>query len=270
MARADYHTHTSLCKHAEGNPFDYLKQALIVGLDEYGIADHSPFPALNDGCRMEPEEWPLYLKIVDSLREKAGKKIQIRLGIELDWIPDQMDEVYKLLNKESFDYVIGSVHYIDGFEFDHPRYREQLRDPELADSVWNRYMNALRELIESGCADIIGHVDLPKKFGCFASKKVMESVHDGMNELFKTAARKGMALDLNTSGWRREIRECYPSATLLKLAAQSGIGLTLGSDAHAPQEIGFNFDEAVNLAKTCGFKELTLYEKRHPKRVPLV
>lgn len=268
--RADYHTHTTLCGHAAGAPAAYLDAALKAGLTEYGISDHVPYPVGMDvNGRMFPEQWVDYLKIVDDLRILADDRIQIRLGVEIDWVPGKMDETYALIRDTPFDYVIGSVHFIDGFAFDHPDSVPLWQEEGSADRIWSRYLSELSAMAKSGCADIIGHLDLPKKFGFYPSPRVMQTIRDGMAMVFESAAARGMAIDLNTSGWRKPINACYPDAEFLKMAAAAGLGLTLGSDAHDPSEIAYRFDDAVAFAQHCGFKELTLFNHRNQIRVPL-
>ena len=166
MRFADLHTHTSLCGHASGAPEEYLRCAMERGLAWYGISDHFPAPGgYDEAFRMKPQDYPAYRDLVNSMREKAAQSgMQVLYGAEFDYVPGRMREVYELLDREDFDYTIGSVHYVDDFAFDDP---DKLAEWSVrgADAVWNRYGELLQEFVSSCSFQIMAHADLPKKFG---------------------------------------------------------------------------------------------------------
>ena len=121
----DYHIHTDLCRHAQGAPDNYVKTAIKRGLGEIGFSDHCPWPAGFDmKSRMAISDFPQYKKILSGLREKFPS-LPIKYGLEVDWVPGRMDEVWDSLDKEEFDYLIGSIHHVGDFPFDNP---ERLKD----------------------------------------------------------------------------------------------------------------------------------------------
>lgn len=263
----DYHTHTYLCKHASGRPEEYLEAAEKNGLSELGVADHCPWPeGFDPRWRMTVSEYPLYRDIVGKLKAQSSK-VKIRYGIEIDWVPGRMDETYNNIKNEAFDYILGSIHYIDDFAFDNPELLPVWKKKETPDFVWNRYAGLLADFINSYDYDIIGHADLPKKFGYYPSS--MKKFHSLMHEAFRAAAKKNMAIEINTSGLRKPVKEFYPSLELLKIAKESGLALTLGSDAHAPKDVAADFSAAVELAKTAGYTELATFERRSINLRPL-
>lgn len=262
---ADYHTHTYLCKHAGGEPEEYLRQAEIAGLSELGVSDHCPWPVGYDQeCRMFENEYPLYRGIVSRL-QASGSKVKVRLGMEVDWVPGRMDIVREKLGVEDYDYIIGSVHYVDDFPFDNPALLHEWAKPGKAEWVWETYASLLADYIKSFDFNIIGHMDLPKKFGHLPCdmKKFMEKT----DYAFELAGKKNMSIELNTSGLRKPVKEIYPSLDILKLAKARGLSITLGSDAHKPSEVGANFKEAVELAKAAGFSEYATYSGRQPSLI---
>jgi histidinol-phosphatase (PHP family) len=263
----DYHTHTYLCKHADGKPQEYLEAAERNGLSELGLADHSPWPAgFDPRWRMTIEEYPVYREIVKDLKAQSSK-VKVRYGIEIDWVPGKMDEIYNSLQGEELDYIIGSIHYIDDFPFDNPELLPVWKKKETPDLVWNRYAELLVEFINSCNYEIIGHADLPKKFGYYPSS--MKKFNSTMHDAFQAAAKKNMAIEINTSGLRKPVKEFYPSLELLKLAKECGLALTLGSDAHSPKDVASDFSAAVELARTAGYNEIAAFERRTLKLHPL-
>lgn len=259
---ADLHTHTPLCKHAEGSPSEYLRCAERAGLDFLGVSDHCPWPSGFDAkWRMDASQFPDYRKAVFEMKAAAsGGPVKVLYGLEVDWAPGRMDEVWRNLEGEDFDYLIGSVHYVDGFPMDSPDEMHRWHEAGGPDRIWLRYAESLRDFVGHGGFDLIGHLDLPKKFGMYPSS--MEPFLKTMREVFELAASKGVAVELNTAGLRKRAAEIYPSLELLKLAFKSGVRVAFGSDAHKPEEVAFAFSDAVSLAKEAGYKSFVAFERR--------
>jgi len=121
MKIPDYHIHTHLCGHASGQPFEYVQHALSCGLQEIGFSDHAPFVSHEDpGVTMNREQLPLYHQMIKDLQGEYKDRISIKLGIEADYMPGFEDKTKELLDGYSFDYVMGSVHFIGDWGFDNP------------------------------------------------------------------------------------------------------------------------------------------------------
>ena len=268
MRIADLHTHTALCKHAKGTAEEFLAAALARGESWYGISDHCPWPAGYDSeSRMEISDFPRYRELVNNIRTKAeGTSLKVLYAIEMDYVPGRMEEVCPLVEKEDFDYVIGSIHYTGDFAFDNPDFLEEWKREGTAEQVWNVYLDSLKEYVTSCNFQILGHADLPKKFGYRPVES--ESFRKRFAEIFEIASAKGMVLELNTAGLHVPVHEIYPSRTLLELAKRAGMKLSYGSDAHAPEAIGRDFETAAALARECGFSGFATFEKRHMIEVP--
>jgi histidinol-phosphatase (PHP family) len=254
----DYHMHTPLCRHAVGEPTEYAAQAGRLGLEEIGFSDHSPM------ARDDFDDWRMRLDQLDEYVEKVRHAqrdhptLTIRLALEVDYLPGHEDWIRDLAARHEWDYFIGSVHYVtDTWDLDNPtRLSEwRRRDP---DEVWSQYIGRLTMAAESGLFDIIGHADLCKKF-CFYPKEDCLPLFDR----FLDAARQGgTAIELNTAGLRKDCREIYPSAAILRLARLKGVPITFGSDAHAPQEVGLDLAQAVRLARSSGFTHYCRFSRR--------
>jgi histidinol-phosphatase (PHP family) len=255
---ADYHMHTPLCRHATGEPVEYAKQAVAIGLREIGFSDHSPMRQDNfDNWRMNVAQLDEY---VENVREAQtdNPDLTVRLALEVDYLPGHEDWIRELAARHPWDYFIGSVHYVsDSWAIDDP---QKLSEWKHRDSfeVWSAYFDRLRKAAESKLFEIIGHADLPKKFGHRPTRDCTP-----LYEKFLAAARKsGCAIELNTAGLRKDCREIYPSREILQLGFQKGVPITFGSDAHAPGEVGMNFAEAVQLARDVGYRECCQFDKR--------
>ncbi|HEY1717382.1 MAG TPA: histidinol-phosphatase HisJ family protein [Verrucomicrobiae bacterium] len=254
---ADYHMHTPLCRHAAGEPVDYARRAIEIGLTEIGFSDHSPMRRDNfDNWRMNFSQLGEYVEKVRRA-QKEFPQLQIRLALEVDYLPGHEDWIRELAAKYPWDYFIGSVHYVsDSWAIDDPQKLSEWKNRDSFE-VWQIYFERLTLAAESKLFEIIGHTDLPKKFGHRPTRDCMP-----LYEKFLDAAKKsGCAIELNTAGLRKDCKEIYPSREILKLAFQKGVPICFGSDAHKPEEVGMNFAEAISLAHSVGYKESCRFEK---------
>ena len=254
----DYHMHTPLCRHAVGEPVDYARRAVEVGLTEIGFSDHSPMRRDDfDNWRMRADQLDEYVAKV-RLAQKEFPQLTIRLALEVDYLPGQEEWIRELAARHPWDYLIGSVHYVsETWAIDDP---SKLSEWKHRDSfeVWSVYFDWLTRAAATGLFEIIGHADLPKKFGHCPTQSCT-----ALYEKFLTAAKKSnCAIELNTAGLRKDCKEIYPSSEILRLAFAKGVPITFGSDAHAPGEVGMNFAEAIRLARSVGYTECCRFSGR--------
>ena len=255
---ADYHMHTPLCRHATGEPAEYAAQAIALGISEIGFSDHSPMRQDNfDEWRMNFDRLSEY---VDKVRkaQRDFPQLTIKLALEVDYLPGQEEWIRELAGLYPWDYFIGSVHYVsDSWAIDDPSKLSlwKGRDPF---EVWSVYFDGLTRAAESGLFEIIGHTDLPKKFGIYPKQDCTPL----FERFLRAAAQKNVAIELNTAGLRKNCLEIYPSPQILRLAKAAGVAVTFGSDAHAPNEVGMNFMEAVELARAVGYRECCRFKQR--------
>jgi histidinol-phosphatase (PHP family) len=255
----DYHTHNELCKHADGTLEEYIQHAIKIGLKEIGLSDHSPMPNNWDiEVRMYEEQfWTEYKPKVLALREKYKNQIIIKFAVEGDYYPGTEDWVRTFNGKNDFDYVIGSVHYLGEWGFDNPLYVGKFNDVDI-DEVYVSYYNHIKQSAQFRLFDIIGHCDLVKKFGHRPTKNIEEI----LRETFKIVKKSDMAVEINTSGLRKPVKEQYPSEQILKIVSDYGIPLTLGSDAHTPTDVGRDFNIARQLVEKYGGGKISLFTQR--------
>ena len=250
--------HTKLCGHAIGEPSDYVEQAIKLGLKEIGFSDHAPLVSHRDPTvTMDFDELSLYHKMIEEVQEKYKDKIKIKLGIEADFVPGFEEKTKELLQGHPYDYVIGSVHYIESWAFDNPN---ELKgwDQRQTDDIYAEYFEHLGRSAASGLYDIIAHVDLVKKFGHRPTK----SVDDIVRKTAQAFKDNNVVIEINTSGLRKPVKEIYPSLNDLKIYCEVGVPIVFGSDAHTPGQVGMNYEEGLKLAKDAGYKEYVLFEKR--------
>lgn len=261
---ADTHLHTPLCRHAEGLPEAYVAAAAARGIPEITFTDHAPAPCGYDARhRMTLEEFPQYRDMIAPLQ--AGSGPAVRFGIEADYYPGCETFLPGWLERQDFDLVLGSVHYIDNWPFDSPEGLATWNTTDVT-SAWRAYFALIARLADTGWYDVLSHPDLPKKFGHrIDDAQFAELVQPALDRV----AAAGMAFEINTSGLRKEAAEVYPNPVFLRLAHERGIPLCFGSDAHAPHEVGAGFETALTAARDAGYTHAVRFERRRQRVVPL-
>ena len=261
----DYHMHTPLCRHAVGEPVELAAQAVKLGFTEIGFSDHSPMPRDDfDDWRMALRELDTYVANVAAAR-RAFPQLSIKLALEVDFLPGGEDWVRDLAARHPWDYLIGAVHYVsESWAVDNPQKLSEWKGREPFE-VWTAYFERLTMCAASGLFDIIAHADLCKKFSIYPK----EDCAPLFARFIEAVKASGAAMELNTSGLRKQCREIYPSPTIVRLAAAAGVPITFASDAHAPGEVGANFAEALALARGAGYAHTLRFTRRRREVIPL-
>ena len=261
LPKVDYHMHTPLCGHAVGQPEEYVEQALRVGLDEIGFSDHAPLVSYEDArYTMNRSQLPLYHGMIEKVQKKY-KKFTIKLGLEADFIPGFEKKTKEILDGYPYDFVIGSVHFIDRWAFDDPEQKVKWKDKDI-NTVYRDYYRLLRQSAESGLFDILGHVDLVKKFGHRATEDLTPEVERTADVFNKS----GVTIEVNTSGLRKPVNEIYPSLEVLKIYRRHGVPITFSSDSHDPKDVGRDYDKAAAMTLAAGYKEYRVFKRRKVER----
>lgn len=260
----DYHVHTSLCNHATGTMDEYIRAAVDKGLTTICFLDHLTFQEAGRDNAMLPREVPMYVNAARRLARQYSGQIDVRVGLEVDFSPSHVDRCIAVVETFDLDVVGGSVHFLDGEDVVSRRsaWSRGERDPN---AIYTAYLTTLESMLDYDYLDVICHLDLPKKYGIRPSPSMAE----GFADLLVKVREKGLAVELNTSGFDYPVQEAFPSPELLGRCARLGIPVCLGSDAHAPDEVGRAFDRARDLLQTAGFSHLTGFSHRRRERVPL-
>jgi histidinol-phosphatase (PHP family) len=256
----DYHLHTHFCRHASGTLADYARAAIQRGIEEICFTPHIPMPFhrpgfMNNRIRMDIGDFPAYLEELERTRE-AFPGLSILCGVEADFVVGQEAFLEEFLASHPFDFVLMSVHFIhswpeDQWVFDFTRVQRSI------EQIYDDYLEEVRAGIRSGLFDSVAHFDLIKVAG-----KPLLATHRGqVLEIFDLCRRQGMSMEINTSGSRKEIGECYPSGDISLLMAERGVPLTPGSDAHSAAHVGFGLEKLAHLP-------FVRYRRRHIVECP--
>jgi histidinol-phosphatase (PHP family) len=253
----DFHTHTYLCGHATGTPEEYAESAYSKGITILGFSDHSPLPdGMRENVTMRRDQTEEYLARIQKVKKEYIGKVDIRIGFEVDFpLRDSFDSVF--LSDPRLDYLIGSCHYLGDWPIDYdgasPEYKKR-----GINNIYEAYYDSLLECAGSGLFNFLGHFDLPKKFGHHASTDMRNKI----TSVARAAAGSNTAVEINTSGLRKPVGEMYPSEKIVQILFEQNVPITLGSDAHAPNEVGADIDKASALLKKVGYTRIVAFKNR--------
>ncbi len=255
----DYHMHCHFCRHATGGIEEYVTAAADRGLEEICFTPHIPLPGFrpgffNDRLRMAEDEFPRYLEELERARARS-RGITILSGIEADYIEGTEEYLERFLDAHRFDFVLMSVHFIARWP-DSQWVFGFGQDPRPLASIYDDYLAAVRAGIATGLFDCVAHLDLIKQDG----KPLLASHRAQVEDILAACRDRGMSMEINTSGLRKDVRESYPAGDIVRVARDMGVPLTPGSDAHAPLQAG------VGLETLQGF-DLVRYRGRRMLRL---
>jgi len=257
----DYHIHTARCGHARGEMAAYVQRAIDVGLPEMGFSDHIfmywlPPDQRDSELAMPADLFDDYVEEVLRLRRQFPE-IEIRLAVEADFILDHEATLTGILDRYPWDYVLGSVHFIGDWGMDDGRYVSRY-DAWDIDELYEHYFGLILKAADSGHFNTMAHLDLVKKFGHRARKDLA----DLYGRVARGLASAGVAIEVNTAGLHKPGAELYPHLDLLTACREAGVPATLGSDAHAPEEVARDLPLAIEHLRAAGYERILRYQNR--------
>ncbi|MDB2562073.1 histidinol-phosphatase [Sulfurimonas sp.] len=254
----DLHNHTLLCNHAEGTVEEYIEKAIKAGTKTFGFSEHAPMD-FDPKYRLSFNQMQEYKDSVLSAKEKYKDQIEILLAYEVDYLEGHMDE--KVLNAD-VDYLIGSVHFIEKWGFDNPEFIGRYEDENI-DDIWQKYFDAIEKMAQTKFFDIVGHLDLIKVFKFMPTKNIADIAKNALLAIKEA----DMVLEINMAGYRKPVKEAYPSKELLEMAFDLNIPITFSSDAHAPEQVSLFANEVVSLARSVGYTQCARFKNRQREMI---
>jgi histidinol-phosphatase (PHP family) len=267
----DYHTHlrpddiaaTADEYFSVANAERYREAAEDKGIVELGVSEHI------HRFRQALEVWqhPFWqenaLDDLDNYCQFVRQDTDLRLGIEADFIPGAEDRSANLLDARDFDYVVGSVHFLRNRALDMDEW-SVWSHARSAEDVWRRYFQTLGEAARSGLFDILAHPDLVKVWGPTDPERPLPE--GDLRRYYELAmdgiAESTIAIEVSTAGLRKRAREIYPAPVFLEMCLDAGCPVALSSDAHRPEDIGADYEQALELLERLGVGELCVFEHR--------
>jgi len=234
----------------------YVEAGRGRGVDELGFTEHVYYfrqtrrlwtlPYQTERCVYDLDDY------VAAVVEAKRQGLPVKLGLEVDWVGPRQAELAEILEPYPWDYLLGSVHWLDGLAVDA---EPGIWATHAVDDVWRRYWAAVAGLAATGFVDVLAHPDLAKIFG-----RRPPDPRPYYPQL------SGVALEISTAGLHKRVGELYPDAALLEATR---LPITLASDAHVPDNVGRDLERAVALARAAGYETVTVFDNRVARQEPL-
>jgi histidinol-phosphatase (PHP family) len=249
----DYHLH--VVAHGDRpmtveNILAYCEVARERGILQMGITEHDRY--LDD----------IDVAAFQEAREKTD--VELRLGIEIDFVPGKEERMDLDSSALPYDYVIGSVHRVEGEEVDRATDQTVYERWDTYD-LYDAYYANVREAALSGRFEVLGHPDLIKIFRRFPDRDITGM----LEETADAVAASGIVVDVNAAGLRKPVGDIYPSRKLLEMFHWRGVPIVLSSDAHAPDQVGMGYEKSLPLVRDVGYREVVTFSNRERGTLPL-
>ncbi len=254
MIRSNFHTHTLFCD-GKNSPRELVESAIELGFNALGFSGHS-FTAFDTEYCMSPEATEKYISEISALKEEYAGRLSIFCGIEQD--------IFSQIERERFDYVIGSVHYIKHrgkylpVDLSAETTADIIRSYFSGDfiSFATAYFETVGEVCDVTGCDIIGHIDLIMKYADILGFKQNNKYLEVAEKTVEALCKYNVPFEINTGAMARGVREePYPSPELLGIIRYLGGSIIINSDCHDKRYLGYGLDSAAEIAKQVGFEK---------------
>jgi histidinol-phosphatase (PHP family) len=260
----DYHMHSKYSSDSNASVRAMCESAIQKGIPEIGLTEHYDLHPKERPVFYQPEAW---WQEIENVRKSLDGRLVLRAGVEIGEPHRFPDEVKALLDRYPYDFVIGSLHYVgDDFMFDN-----KLLERKGDDEVMQSYFLELEKMTQAPQFDILGHLDVPVRngrpiWGSYDPRRYEALIR----AVLQNCIDRGIALDVNSGGLRRLANNLMPDLLILNWYREmGGQRLTLGSDAHATEDVGLHLEQVLKFIREAGLKFLARYERRQAWLLPL-
>lgn len=285
---ADYHVHPNYSTDAdpEATIGHYCERAVQLGIQEICFTTHfDPNPyrrdkemegyVIVDGVPVPNTDFrwvEKYLKDIETAKKVyTSYGLRVKAGLETDYLEEVEDVIDRLLSGYPFDFVLGSIHNLDNICISGGPESDPYFIGRKPADVCDKYFRELRLLVEFGHVHCLAHIDLYRRFGLTRLGRELEvEGYSRAAEILRLAARKGIGIEINTSGLRQGLGTTMPEPEMLKLAKDMGIAtITFGSDCHRVEDLGAGIQWGQELARQAGFITFATFAKGQAEYHPL-
>lgn len=269
---ADYHVHTEFSDDSKYPLEELIKDAIKLHIDDICLTDHVDYGIKVDWDSMakikyrgnEPftnVDYEKYAKDIKRMQEKYSDKIKIKMGLEFGIQMHTIDKYEALFKRYPFDFIILSVHQVNDKEFWTQDFQKGKTQKEYNEAYYNEILGIIKKYKNYS---VLGHLDLIVRYdenGVYPFENVKPIIED----ILKIVINDNRGIEFNTSYHRYGLKDTTPSMEILKLYHKlGGKIITIGSDSHKPEHLGFYIKEAKDILKSIGFKQFCTYDKMIP------
>jgi histidinol-phosphatase (PHP family) len=261
----DYHTHSSFSADSDEPLEAMVLRAISLGIEEYAVTDHYD-PEYRNAAYDFGLDLKAYTEELERLAKKYSARIKLIKGLEIGIQHDVTEACLAMTRAYPFDFIIGSFHCAEGFEICAPEYAAGRSAEDLYRGFYGYMLQCLKLYKDY---DVIGHFNVIDRY--VTRIPADEVYYDSVREIMRLLVSDGKGIEINTSCFRYGMGErTTPTTDMLRLYAEAGGEIvTIGSDAHRAQDVGFMLDRAVAIAKDAGLKYLATFENREVRFVKL-
>lgn len=258
--KMDFHVHSDFSPDSQTPMVEMIEHAIEIGVTDLCFTDHID---LDYDLSVPQGDWlfdqKAYFQSIETYR-KRYPSLKIYAGVELGLQPHLGKRYMELLQPYDYDFIIGSTHTVSG----HDLYRKEFFNSQTPLSAIRTYYEELLKSIEGfNGYQVIGHLDLYTRYDARTRKVLFKDYFDWVEVLLKKLIELGKGIEVNSGGFRYQLEDNNPSRELLKLYKElGGEVITLGSDAHGPEALGYRYEDNIELLKSLGFQYLSVFEKQ--------
>jgi histidinol-phosphatase (PHP family) len=280
LMRATYHNH-STWSDGKASVTELIDAARAMGVEALGISDHWVLHPQGKQFKwaMQTDRLADYVGELRTLRDRTIAPALL-IGLEVDWHPSNAQSLLDVLDMYPLDYILGSVHEVQlpwkhasagEFMIDGSPAAWQTLAQDQINEIHRQYWRNIRTLAQSGVYDIVAHIDLPKKFGFYATADLSHEIGEALDAIAvaKTPAGQRLVVEINTAGWHKPCADAYPSLEILRECRRRDIPATMSADAHHPEHLLRDFDRAAERLQMAGYSQIARFEGRHTRLEPL-
>ena len=265
----DYHIHERHSGDASAEIREYVAVAEERGIIEIAFTTHLITIGPDVEISIRPQDISEYINEIE--KAQKGTNVHLLTGLEVDFFPKEERNIDRILSEHDLDFVLGSTHYVNGIDLGHPaRAKEFFSSRPLSEGV-DEYYRVWRQAVESGLFDVMAHPDYWKIFvHLFRNPPMWSEFGDVVYSALDALKKHNVGIEVNTSGVRHGVGDFFPMQEFLIAARAAGVNtVTIGSDSHGTDTLGYGWREAVMRLKLAGFYEFSRFKRHRNSRTPL-
>lgn len=264
---SDYHIHSHFSGDSEADLDEIIQKAIKLNMDSICITDHQDFD-FPGNANLFSVDLSNYIKAVEEAKERYKDRISIALGIETGLEPHLSEKLDSFVLDNPFDFVIGSSHLVNRQD---PYYPEFWDNRSEETGYIEYFLSIIDNLKVCQNFDVYGHLDYIVRYSPNKSKYYSYDLYSNMiDEILKQIIAMGKGIEINTGGFKYGLGFANPHPDIVRRYKELGGEIvTIGSDAHKPEYIGYRFHKIHDLLSACGFRYYTVFQKRKPLFIPI-
>ena len=261
---SDYHIHSRFSIDSKNEPRELIEEAISKGLKTICITDHNDkdYP-LQHGYPDPVFDVDEYYHTLSALREEYQGRFELRIGVEIGLQPHLVEYFNAFTGAYPLDYILGSVHVVNGMD---PYSREIFINRTDEEVYAEAFVVTLNNIQSDTDFDVLGHLDYVTRYGIYQDRDYSYAKFaDYIDSILHQLITDGRGIELNTAGFKHGLPYAHPHSDILKRYRElGGEIITVGSDAHRPGQVAYEFDKAKEILLACGFAYYTEFKDRKP------